>query len=58
MDSGFSSVLEFIDVSNMNLAPKKEKLHGSSIMDRFREDDHDAIVETLNKLNRPEWVLE
>ncbi|WP_148044829.1 hypothetical protein [Paracoccus pantotrophus] len=58
VDSGFSSVLEFIDVSNMNLAPKKEKLHGSSIMDRFREDDHDAIVETLNKLNRPEWVLE
>ncbi|WGR61789.1 hypothetical protein E3U26_13500 (plasmid) [Paracoccus ferrooxidans] len=55
---GFSEVLEFIEVSNIDLKPQKEKLHSSSIIDRFEDSDHNIIIQTLNDINHPEWIQE
>jgi hypothetical protein len=55
---GFSTVLNFLGMADMPLVPQKEKLHGSSIIDRFDPKHHDLIHTTLQGIGHPEWVTE
>lgn len=55
---GFSDVLEFLEVSDMELVPQKEKLHSSSILNRFQESDRDTVMQAVEELGHPEWLHE
>ncbi|SIQ90831.1 hypothetical protein SAMN05421641_11741 [Paracoccus thiocyanatus] len=58
VNRGFSEVLDFIGVSPVALKPKKEKLHTSTILDRFEESEHDIIIKSLDEIGHSEWLHE
>jgi hypothetical protein len=57
-EDGFGAVLDFLGVSALALTPQKEKLHGSSIIERFDPRFHKAIVEEIEAAGHPEWLTE
>lgn len=58
VEHGFSEVLEFLEVPNVPLTPQKERLHSSSILERFQESDHDSVIRVVEELGHPEWLQE
>lgn len=57
-DGDFSTVLNFLGVSQQDLTPQKAKLHGSAIIDRFEPQFHDTIRAVLDAAGHPEWAAE
>lgn len=58
VESGFDAVQDFLGVTRHALQPQKRRLHGTSILSRFREADHPAIKAELDRLGHPDWVTE
>lgn len=54
----FDPVLDFLGVEKVNLSHQKRKLYSSNILERFKKDHHQKILEKLNELGHPEWQTE
>ena len=55
---GFGEILQFLDVPPMFLEAQKRRLHGTDILGRFRQEDHDPIRKVLERIRHPEWEME
>lgn len=58
VENGFEEVLSFLGVEQVPLINQKEKLHSSSILERFQESDHGTILETIKSFGHPNWIRE
>ncbi|MDS9468647.1 sulfotransferase [Paracoccus sp. MBLB3053] len=58
VEKGFDEVLSFLGAPLQPLAPQKEKLHDSRIIERFESAHHPLIVSTVTEMGCAEWLDE
>lgn len=51
----FDEVLSFLGAEIIDLKPQKRRLHSSDIVSRFRAEYHEAILKTLEEIDRVRW---
>lgn len=54
----FSPLLSFLEVDQMDLEPKKARMHSADILSRYKPEYHNEIIKALDEIGHPEWVGE
>lgn len=55
---GFAKVTDFLGVTEVSLSNMTEQIHSGSILLRFKPEAHEAIVDFLDRIGKPSWIME
>ena len=55
---GPSEIYDFLGLEPFDASFRLQRVNSKSTIDRFREDQHEEILATLDEVGHPEWIAE